>query len=46
MLNQINNKNFPVIRCIGIGKTYSKTTDAVKNIFKYNYEEQKNETGI
>ena len=32
MLNQINNENFPVIRCIGIGKTYSKTTDAVKNV--------------
>ena len=25
---------------------YCLTTDAVKNIFKYNYEEQKNETGI
>ena len=32
MLNQINNENFPVIRCIGIGKTYSKTTEAVKNV--------------
>jgi hypothetical protein len=25
---------------------YCLTTDAVKSIFKYNYEEQKNETGI
>ena len=32
MLNQINNENFPVIRCIGIGKTYSKPTEAVKNV--------------
>ena len=32
MLNQIKNENFPVIRCIGIGKTYSKITEAVKNV--------------
>jgi iron(III) transport system ATP-binding protein len=32
MSNQISNEDFPVIRCIGIGKSYSKTTEAVRNV--------------
>jgi iron(III) transport system ATP-binding protein len=32
MAHQINNENFPVIRCIGIGKSYSDTNEAVQNV--------------
>ena len=32
MSNQISNENFPVIRCIGIGKSYSGTSEAVQNV--------------
>ena len=32
MPNQISNENLPVIRCIGIGKSYSEAAEAVRNI--------------
>ncbi len=32
MSTQLGSENFPVIRCIGIGKTYSSTTEAVQNV--------------
>ena len=32
MSKQISNENFPVIRCIGIGKSYSGTAEAVKDV--------------